>query len=42
MLTDHDEGKKLANIAISKITREDIIHRGFLKPIEVALKVHEL
>ncbi len=39
MLTDYDEGKKLANIALNKLRKEDIIHRGFLRPLEIALKV---
>lgn len=38
MLTDYDEGKKLANIALAKLRKEDIIHRGFLRPLEIALK----
>lgn len=33
MLTDYDEGKKLANIALAKLKNEDIIHRGFLRPL---------
>jgi len=41
MVRDYDEGKRLAQLAISKIKREDIIHRGFLKPIEIALKTHQ-
>lgn len=38
MLNDYDKGKKLALAALSKVKRDDIIHRGFLKPIEIALK----
>jgi hypothetical protein len=39
MLTDYDEGKKLANIALAKLRKEDVVHRGFLRPLEIALKV---
>lgn len=41
MVRDYDEGKRLAKLALSKIKREDIIHRGFLKPLEIALKTHQ-
>lgn len=41
MLTDHDKGKKLATIALSRIKRDDIVHRGFLKPLEIGLKTHQ-
>jgi hypothetical protein len=29
---------RLVDIALSKVKQEDITHKGFLKPIEVALK----
>ena len=31
-------GQQLLDKALSLIRKEDIIHRGFLKPIEIALK----
>lgn len=40
MLTDYDEGKRLASIALKRLRREDIIHRGFLRPLEIALKAN--
>ena len=42
MLTDYDEGKKLANIALAKLKKEDIVHRGFLRPLEIALKTQTI
>lgn len=36
-----DRGKTLAAVALAKIKEEDIVHRGFLKPIEIALKTHK-
>lgn len=36
-----DDAKRLANIAMSNIREDDYIHRGFLKPIEIALKTYK-
>jgi hypothetical protein len=33
-----DDGDRLVKLCASKIKFEDITHRGFLKPIEIALK----
>lgn len=41
MLNDYDEGKRLATIALGRIKRDDIVHRGFLKPLEIGLKIHQ-
>ncbi len=35
------EANRLIQKAVSKIKKEDIAHRGFLKPIEIALKTYE-
>jgi hypothetical protein len=42
MINDYDEGKKLANIALAKLKKEDIVHRGFLRPLEIALKTQPI
>ena len=36
-----NEAERLMQMATSKIKKEDIVHRGFLKPIEVALKTYK-
>jgi hypothetical protein len=36
-----EDAERLARIAERNIKKEDILHRGFLKPIEVALKTYQ-
>lgn len=35
------EANRLIQKAVSQIKKEDIVHRGFLKPIEIALKTYQ-
>lgn len=35
------KAERLMKSALKNIKEEDILHRGFLKPIEVALKTHK-
>ena len=36
-----DEANRLMRSALDRIGFDDIAHRGFLKPIEIALKTYE-
>ena len=35
------EADRLVDIALSNIKDDDYVHRGFLKPIEIALKTYK-
>lgn len=41
MSDPESKAEKLMNSAMKNIKEEDILHRGFLKPIEVVLKTHK-
>jgi hypothetical protein len=40
-MSQQQEAERLVNLASSMINYEDILHRGFLKPIEIALKTYK-
>ena len=35
------EADRLVHVAFNMISIDDIVHRGFLKPFEIALKTYE-
>jgi hypothetical protein len=40
-MTQANEADRLVKMAKSMITEDDMFHRGFLKPIEIALKTYK-
>lgn len=40
-MSQRQEAERLVNLASSMIGYDDIMHRGFLKPIEIALKTYK-